>query len=157
LLLLVSFLYRKLKTTNIHPIRKFAKFEENASHILGSSIGNFKDPSATNSKPTTAAKDVALSAKLSAEELEAVENIAQVAAFELDAAAHKLEHEEAVRVADKADFDFWVAAKIAAVKSPCTVRVRIYLVALLTAHFFVSGKMRGAAKRCGVVPGRCES
>ena len=64
---------------------------------------------------------------------------------------------EAIRVADKADFDFWVAAKVAAVKSPCTVRVRIYLVALLTAHFFVSGKMRGAAKRCGVVPGRCES
>jgi hypothetical protein len=41
--------------------------------------------------------------------------VAECIAAELDAAAHKLEHEKAVRVADKADFDFWVAAKVAAV------------------------------------------
>ena len=66
--------------------------------------------------------------------------VADCVAAEVDAAAHKLEHKEAVRVADKADFDFWVAAEVVTINDLCTVRVHICLVALFTLHSFASGK-----------------
>ena len=66
--------------------------------------------------------------------------VADCVAADFDAAAHKLEHEEAVRVADKADFDFWVAAKVVTINALCTAHVRICLVAVFTVNSFDSGK-----------------